>query len=60
MDLAELCERLTIRYWMARSSGQADVVGSDAMGNAVVSRFMSRPDYQILDGYGARIRVRAA
>lgn len=59
-DLAELAARLTQRYWLARSSGQADVVGSDALGNAVVSRFMARVDYQILDGYRDRVRARAS
>lgn len=50
-DLAELASRQLVRAYLARSTGQTDVVGSDAMGNALISRLWSQPDLLLIQHY---------
>ena len=42
--IAELADTLVIRMFLARQSGQRDLVGSDELGNPMVSRFVSSVD----------------
>ena len=49
--LTELAEVLAVRTWHARKSGQADVVGSDANGEPIVSRFVSTKDRMLLKSF---------
>jgi hypothetical protein len=50
-DLVELATRQLVRAYLARSSGQTDIVGSDEQGNALISRLWSRPDLLMLQHY---------
>lgn len=50
-DLVELADSLVVRTFQTKRSGQADTYGQDALGNPVVSRFMSRLDYEKIDYY---------
>ncbi len=49
--LTELAEVLAVRTWHARKAGQADVVGSDANGEPIVSRFLSMKDRRLLQSF---------
>jgi hypothetical protein len=49
--ITELAEVLAVRTWHARKSGQADVVGSDANGEPIVSRFISAKDRRLLQSF---------
>ena len=50
-SLTELAEALAVRTWHARQSGQADVVGSDANGEPIVSRLVSKKDKMLLQSF---------
>ena len=49
--LTELAEALAVRTWHSRQSGQADIVGSDANGEPIVSRLLSRKDKMLLHSF---------
>lgn len=50
-SLKELAETLVIRMWHSRSTGQADIVGSEANGEPIVSRFLSTRDRMLLKSF---------
>lgn len=50
-DLAEVATTLAVRLWHARQTGQADLVGTDETGAPLVSRHLSRRDYETLNSY---------
>ncbi|MBX3031915.1 MAG: phage gp6-like head-tail connector protein [Chloroflexi bacterium] len=50
-DLVDVAETLAVRAWNARLTGQRDVLGSDALGNPMVSRFVSTRDLDTCDRY---------
>ena len=54
-EVSDLALTAATRAWFARQSGQADIVGTDAMGAPVVSRFFSAKDLETLDRYGTSI-----
>lgn len=56
-DLAELATRQLVRAFLARSSGQTDVVGSDQAGNAIISRLWSQPDLLMVQNYRNKARA---
>lgn len=47
--VVEVAETIAVRMYIARSSGQRDVIGSDELGNPVVSRFVSLKDRDTID-----------
>lgn len=55
-DLSGLATRQLVRAYLSRSSGQTDVVGSDQMGNAVISRLWSQPDLLMIANYRNKAR----
>lgn len=50
-DVAEVAAVIATRAWYARSTGQADIVGTDEMGRPLVSRFVSGRDRDTLRRY---------
>lgn len=50
-DLAEWATTLAVRTFKARQTGQADLIGTDEFGNALVSRLVSRRDYATMDRF---------
>lgn len=56
-DLAEVAEVLAVRTWHARSSGQADVVGTDETGAPIVSRLLSARDRETIARYSVHPRA---
>lgn len=48
--VVEVAETIGVRMYQARSTGQRDVIGSDELGNPVVSRFVSLKDRDTIDG----------
>ena len=50
-DLKEVAETVAVRAWHARQTGQTDVIGSDADGNPIVSRFVSGKDMKTIRRY---------
>lgn len=50
-DLAEMAAGLAVRTWEARKTGQSDVIGTDAMGQPIVSRLVSARDKETLLRY---------
>lgn len=48
-SLVEIATTLAKRMWMSRQSGEGDVVGTSAFGNAIYSRFLSLDDKRTLD-----------
>lgn len=49
--LTEIAEVIAVRTWKARQSGQDDVVGSEANGEPIVSRYVSGKDKMTLKQY---------
>lgn len=49
--ITEVAEIIALRAWHARQNGQADVVGSDANGEPIVSRYVSGRDKMTLKSY---------
>lgn len=54
-DIAALAQVTVIRAWQARMAGQADVLGTDEYGKPIVSRFLSRPDRDLLLAYAREL-----
>ena len=50
-DIIDVALTTAVRAWRARQTGQADVVGSDDMGQPVVSRYLSSRDRETLKKY---------
>lgn len=50
-DITDVALTLAIRAWHARESGQLDIVGTDEMGNRLVSRYLSARDRDTLRAY---------
>lgn len=50
-SIKEVAEINVVRRWHARLNGQADVVGSDANGEPIVSRFISAKDRRLLQSF---------
>lgn len=48
--IVEVAETIAVRMIQARATGQRDVIGSDELGNPVVSRFVSLKDRDTIDG----------
>lgn len=48
--VVEVAETIAVRMANARNTGQRDVIGSDELGNPVVSRFVSLKDRDTIDG----------
>lgn len=48
--IVEVAETIAVRMVVARTTGQRDVIGSDELGNPVVSRFVSLKDRDTIDG----------
>ncbi len=53
-EIAEVAEVTVVRAWHGIQAGQADVVGSDATGAPVVSRFVSGRDRDTIARYTVR------
>lgn len=49
--VAELATTAVVRAWHARMAGQTDVIGTDEYGRPIVSRYLSRRDYETLGRY---------
>jgi hypothetical protein len=49
--IKEIAEVLAVRTWHGRQAGQNDVVGSEANGEPVVSRYLSRKDKMLLASF---------
>lgn len=49
--LTEVADMLVVRMYQNKRTGQTDVVGADPFGNPVVTRFMSKPDWDKIDYY---------
>lgn len=47
----DIAETSAIRWWAGRANGQADIVGSDANGEPIVSRYVSSADKATLRMY---------
>ncbi len=56
-DITDLALSLATRVWFSRQAGQADVVGTDAAGNPVVSRALSPRDRETLRLYTVPTRL---
>lgn len=57
-DLEELATRLAVKMFQARQSGQRDIVGTDEMGQPVVSRFLtSLDDKRLVRHYAASVEM---
>lgn len=50
-DIVDAAETLGVRTFNGRTTGQRDVIGSDELGNPLVSRFVTLRDYQTADKY---------
>lgn len=50
-DLVEVGETVAARMYAARVTGQRDVIGSDATGAPLVSRFVSSKDRETIDSH---------
>lgn len=50
-SLIEVVTVLAVRSWHARKTGQADVIGSDANGEPIVSRLLSAKDRMLLKSF---------
>lgn len=50
-DVVEVAVTLGVRLWHARKTGQADLVGTDEMGQTLVSRLVSMRDRNTLRAY---------
>ena len=50
-SLKELAETMVVRMWHARQTGQADIVGSEANGEPIVSRYLSKRDKMLLQSF---------
>lgn len=50
-DLAELGDMLVVRMWNARQSGQSMIVKTEVDGSTQVSRFLWKPEREMLDAY---------
>lgn len=50
-DIIDVALTVAVRLWHARESGQQDIVGTDEMGERLVSRFMSGRDRDTLRAY---------
>ena len=50
-SLKELAETLVVRMWHARATGQSDIVGSEANGEPIVSRYLSTRDKMLLKSF---------
>lgn len=51
-EITELALTAATRMWQAVQSGQVDIVGTDAMGAPIVSRFFAARDLDTLRTYG--------
>lgn len=49
--IKEVAETLAVRTWHARKTGQADIVGSEANGEPIVSRYLSTRDKMLLRSF---------
>lgn len=49
--IKEVAETLAVRAWHARKTGQADIVGSEANGEPIVSRYLSNRDKMLLRSF---------
>ena len=54
-DVTELALTAALRAWHAVQAGQGDIVGGEAMGRPLVSRFFSGRDLETLDRYGTSL-----
>lgn len=50
-DIEDVALTLAVRTWHARQAGQADRVGTDEMGQPLVSRYLSKRDQETLYRY---------
>ena len=50
-SLKELAETLVVRMWHGRATGQADIVGSEANGEPIVTRYLSTRDRMLLKSF---------
>lgn len=50
-DVVEVAETIAVRMHAARVTGQRDVIGSDATGAPLVSRFVSGKDRETIDAH---------
>lgn len=50
-DIAAVAAITAVRAWGAVQSGQTDIIGTDAQGQPVISRFLSAADRATLDQY---------
>lgn len=50
-SVIEVAETTVVRAWHARQSGQTDIVGSDANGEPIVSRYLSGRDKALLRSF---------
>lgn len=50
-DIIDVALTVAVRAWHARQSGQLDIVGTDEMGERLVSRFIAARDKQTLRAY---------
>lgn len=49
--ITEIAETIAVRTWHARKAGQSDVVGSEANGEPIVSRYVSGKDKMTLRAF---------
>ena len=50
-ELSELGYRIAARSWHARNAGQQDIVGSNEVGDPIVSRFVSSMDWKLIKSF---------
>src|SRR3990167_2112283 len=54
-ELRDVAETLVVRMYQARKTGQSDVVGTDELGNPMISRLLSGRDLYTLKGYAFNV-----
>lgn len=50
-DIIDVAVTMAVRAWHARESGQLDIVGTDEMGDRLVSRYLAARDKGVLRAY---------